>query len=59
MALLKKFIPKNIYMLAVTVWNGLASYIPLHFHFAPETVALILVVGNAVITYLSTESDQT
>lgn len=58
MAAIKKwFITKSEYILAVTVWNALATFIPLHYHLAPETIVLLITVGNAVIAWLSTETE--
>lgn len=58
MAWLKKwFISKAEYVMLVTIWNAIAVFIPLHFHWSIETVVLIITVGNAIIAWVGTNTE--
>jgi hypothetical protein len=59
MAWLKKYIDKYTLMMITVIWNAIAIYIPIHFHWSSETIILIVTVGNAVIQWLSLETGNT
>lgn len=56
MAWMKKYIDKYTFMFISGIWNALAVFIPLHFQWSPESIVLILTIGNLVIQWLSMET---
>ena len=58
MAFLKKYIDKYTFMLISGVWTSLSAYIPIHFHWAPETIVLLITIGNLVIQWIALETSQ-
>jgi hypothetical protein len=59
MAWLKKYVDKPMLLLITVIWNAVSVFIPSHYNLSPETITLIVTVGNAVITYLATETNST
>lgn len=57
MAWLKKYIDKYTFMLISSIWTAVSIYIPMHFAWSAETVALLVTMGNAVITWIALETD--
>lgn len=57
MAWLKKYIDKYTLMLIIGIWNALTSFIPMHYHWSPESIALLITVGNLVIVWLALETN--
>ena len=58
MAWLKKYIDKYTYMLISGVWTAVVVYIPSHFNWQADSIALLVTVGNAVIAWLALETNQ-
>ena len=54
---ISQLVDKPTFLLISAVWNGFSIYVPLHFHWAAETVVFLNVVGNAVLVWLSLESE--
>jgi len=45
-------------MLISGIWNALAIFIPIHFDWSPETIALVVTIGNLVIQWIALETNQ-
>jgi hypothetical protein len=58
MAFLKKYVDKYTFMLISGVWTAVSVYIPSHFAWQADSVALLVTVGNLVIAWLALETTQ-
>ena len=59
MAWLKRYIDKYTYMLISGIWTAVSVYIPSHFSWQADSIALLVTVGNLVIAYIALETNNT
>jgi len=57
-AQITKRLSRAQYICAVSIWNGLSIYLPLHYQWSIPTIILIATIGNAIVAYLGTETDE-